>query len=161
MRVLAVDPGYERLGLAVLEKNPFDKKEKILFSTCFRTSSKDKHSDRLAQIKKEIECVVEKFSPKHLAIETLFFNKNVKTALAVAESRGVVVSIARSANLEVFEYSPQKIKIAVTGNGKSDKHSVIKMVQILINIPNKKMLDDEFDAIAVGLCHFSHIKNTN
>lgn len=153
MKVLSIDPGYERLGVAVLEKK--DNKEFLLYSDCFKTSPKEPHPDRLAKIQKEIELVIDKYKPDDLSIETLFFNKNVKTAMLVAEARGVIISTSRNKGLNVYEYSPQEIKISVTGDGKSDKTSVIKMVPLLIKIEKEIKIDDEFDAIAAGICHIS------
>lgn len=154
MKVLAIDPGYERLGIAIVEKQKGEK-ETLLFSECFKTSAKENHCDRLAKIQKEIEKIIKEYQPDDLAIETLFFNKNVKTALLVAEARGTIISTARNLDLEIYEYSPQEIKIAVTGDGGSDKTSVIKMVPLLIDIEKEIKLDDEFDAISAGICHVS------
>jgi len=157
MRVLAIDPGYERLGIAVLEKKGSGK-ENLLFSECFKTSSKEEHYDRIAKIQKRIEWVLGEYSPNDLSIETLFFNQNVKTALKVAEARGVVIAISRNFGLDIFEYSPQQIKTAVTGDGGSDKNSIIKMIPLLIKIEKEIKVDDEFDAIAAGICHISSKK---
>jgi len=159
MRVLAIDPGYERLGIAVLEKKETEK-EVLLFSECFKTSTKDEFYDRIAQIQKKIEDVIKTYCPEDLSIETLFFNQNVKTALKVAESRGVVIATSRNFGLNIFEYSPQQIKTSVTGDGKSDKTSVIKMIPLLIKIEKEIKVDDEFDAIAAGICHISSKKST-
>lgn len=158
MKIISIDPGYERLGIAILDK---EKKEKdsLIFSECFKTSSKDKHADRLAAVQKEISKLIEKFEPKELAIETLFFNTNQKTALSVAEARGTIIATAKNARLEIFEYSPQQIKIAVTGNGKSDKDAVMKMISLLIKSEQTIKYDDEFDAVACGITHLSYSKH--
>lgn len=160
MKILAIDPGYERLGIAVLEKgvkeNPV-----LIFSECFKTSAKEKHSVRLAKIQNRILEIIKKFGPSQLAIEELFFNTNQKTALRVAEARGVIIATAKNADLEVFEYKPQEIKVAVTGNGRSDKNSIIKMIPLLIKINTNVKIDDEFDAIACGLTHLAFFHRTN
>jgi crossover junction endodeoxyribonuclease RuvC len=153
MKVLAIDPGYERLGVAILEKQKQgERKPHLEFSTCIRTSPKDEHSKRLAEIHVQIETLIKQYSPTHLGIETLFFSKNVKTAIKVAESRGIILALAHIHNLKIVELSPQAIKVAVTGHGGSDKQAVIKMVPLLVDIKNRIKLDDEFDAIAIGLC---------
>ena len=152
MKTLAIDPGYERLGIAVIENLP-GQKENLVFSECFKTSTKDDHSVRLSQIQLEIRKIIKDYEPNHLAIETLFFNKNVKTGILVAESRGTVLSEAVSNGLKVFEYSPQQIKVAVSGYGKSTKDAVMRMVPLLIKINKEIRHDDEMDAIAVGLTH--------
>lgn len=154
MKILAIDPGYERLGIAVLEKIN-NQKEVLLFSECFKTDSKEPHHQRLSKVAFEIEKIIKEFSPEALAIETLFFSKNTKTALKVSEARGVIIERCSSNGLMIFEYSPQNIKIAVTGSGSSGKEQVMKMIPMLIGIPNTKKQDDEFDAIATGLTFFA------
>ncbi len=155
MRILAIDPGYERLGIAVLEKKGGSKKEELLFSTCFFTSKDLPHPTRLALVGKEIERVIKEYTPTQLAIETLFFSKNTKTALQVAETRGVILYQAAASGLKIHEYSPASIKIAVTGYGKSDKEHVIAMVSKLITLSKKIKYDDEYDAIATGITFFA------
>lgn len=157
MIILGIDPGYERLGIAVIRKER-NQKEELLYSECFKTSAKIPHPDRLFLIKEKISEVIKKYKPKHLSIETLFFNSNQKTALYVAESRGVIVAEAKFAGLKVFEYSPQRIKIAVTGYGKSDKNAVSKMIPLIIKINKKITHDDEYDAIAASLTCLSEEK---
>jgi crossover junction endodeoxyribonuclease RuvC len=158
MKIIAFDPGYERLGVAILEKNSFGK-DTVVHSECFKTNSKDEHATRLGQIADQIQEIIEKFSPTHMAIETLFFSKNTKTALKVAEARGVLLAICAQNNLIINEYSPQAIKIAVTGSGNSDKTQVTKMVGLITGINLDKKIDDEIDAIAVGLTCSASIKN--
>jgi crossover junction endodeoxyribonuclease RuvC len=154
MKILAIDPGYERLGIAVLEKVP-RQKEILLYSECFKTSAKIPHHERLTLIGNKIKEIIKKFEPKALATEKLFFSKNQKTALLVAEARGVILYAASSSGLEIFEYTPAAIKIAVTGYGRSEKRQIIDMVKKLIVVPKGKNSDDEFDAIAIGLTHFA------
>ncbi len=156
-RVLAIDPGYERLGIAILDKQkPGERKPSLVFSTCFQTSKKDPHPKRLAQIHLFLENIFKEYSPTHIGIETLFFGKNVTTAIKVAEARGIILALAEIYNLKIVELSPQAIKIAVTGHGSSDKDAVIKMVSLLVDIKKSIKLDDEFDAIATGLCVLAH-----
>ena len=154
MIILAIDPGYERLGLAVLEKLS-GKRETLLYSECFKTSSKIPHHERLSLIGDKVKEVIKKFSPEARATEKLFFSKNQKTALLVAEARGVILYAGSSSGLPIFEYTPIGIKIAVTGYGRSEKRQVIAMVKKLISVPENKNSDDEFDAIAIGLTHFA------
>lgn len=148
-RVLAVDPGYERLGLAVLEKNLG--KEVLLFSTCLQTPKNLPPEERLLMIKNETERIIKEFNPVYLAIEGLFFSKNKKTALMVAEARGVVLGVSAENNIPVSEINPLRVKIAVTGYGRSKKTDVFFMVRKLVKLPDKKMFDDEIDAVAIGL----------
>jgi len=153
MKIIAIDPGYERLGIAIIEKQ--NGKEILLYSECFKTSSKIKHEERLRLIGEEIEKIIKKYQPEALAIETLFFKTNAKTAMKVSESRGVIMYEAAKNGLKVTEFTPLQIKVAVTGYGKSEKEQVTSMVQKLIKIPKILKYDDEYDAIAVGLTFFA------
>lgn len=158
MRVLAIDPGYERLGVAILEKTD-SQKETLLFSDCISTPKSLSHPERIKHIGCAVETIIKEYSPEYLAIETLFFSTNQKTALKVSEARGAILFIATKSNMSVLEFTPQEIKVAVTGYGKSDKSAVIKMVSRLITIEKTIKYDDEFDAIATGLTFYSHFKN--
>ena len=159
MRILGIDPGFERLGVAILEKNKGDKKERVLFSECFKTSAKLEFPERLFLIGKEIKKIIKKFQPEILAIETLFFTSNQKTVMGVSEARGVIMYQALLNQIPVFEYTPLQIKIAVTGYGRGDKKQVTEMVTRLIKIEKEIKHDDEYDAIAVGLTHLASHRN--
>lgn len=159
MRILSIDPGYERLGIAILEKE--NSKENLIYSECFKTKSSDKHNVRLGLIQNKITEIIKEFKPKQLAIETLFFSNNQKTALLVSESRGVIIATSTNLGLEVFEYSPQAIKIGVTGYGKSDKNAVIKMIDMIIQPKKEIEHDDEYDAIACGITHLANSISTS
>jgi crossover junction endodeoxyribonuclease RuvC len=150
MKVLGIDPGYDRVGIAVIEKLP-SSKERVLHSECLQTSVKDDFYTRLGQVGAKIAEVIGEHSPDALAIETLFITKNQKTAMRVAEARGVIIHEAIRVKIPVYEYNPLQIKIAVTGHGGSDKDQVMKMIPLLVKIPVKKAVDDEYDAIAVAL----------
>ncbi|MEK7095466.1 MAG: crossover junction endodeoxyribonuclease RuvC [Patescibacteria group bacterium] len=150
MKVLGIDPGYDRMGLAVIEKNP-KQKECLIYSDCLQTSSKDSFYIRLEQVGSEISKIIEKYEPDILAIESLFITKNQKTAMRVSEARGVIMYEAIKHGIKVCEYTPLQIKVAVTGYGSSDKTHVIKMIPLLVKLPEKKARDDEYDAIAVAL----------
>jgi len=149
MRILSVDPGYERLGVAVIEKN--GSVETLVYSACFQTDKKLPYSDRLLKIGVEVARLIKKFNPDSFASESLFFAKNQKTAMDVAGVRGALFYIAKKHDLPVFEYTPLQIKMAITGYGKSDKKQITEMVTKLIKIDKQIKFDDEYDAIAVGL----------
>lgn len=154
MRILALDPGYDRLGIAVLER--VSGKEILLFSTCILTDKNAELTDRLLHIGNAVsECLL-LHSPNAVAIETLFFNKNIKTGIGVAQVRGIIIYLAKCAGCTVYEFGPQEIKVAVTGYGKSDKNAVIDMVKRLVKNAPTKALDDEYDAIAVGITALAH-----
>ncbi len=155
MRILGIDPGFERLGVAILEKNKGDRKEKVLFSECFKTSAKLDFNERLLLIGKEVKKIIKKFKPEILAIENIFLTTNQKTVMHVAEVRGVIIYEASLLGLKIFEASPPQIKIAITGYGKANKEQVMKMVKILVEVDSLVKSDDELDAIAIALTAFA------
>lgn len=159
MRVLAIDPGYDRIGVAILEKE-LGGKEQVIFSECFTTERKEYMVDRLTSLGLHTEELINIYAPDAFAIETLFFQKNTKTAMRVAEARGILIYTAKRSTIPVYEYNPGEIKVAVTGDGKADKTSVITMVHRLVQLSetDKKRHDDELDAIAVGLTHLAIVK---
>jgi crossover junction endodeoxyribonuclease RuvC len=153
-RVLALDPGYDRLGVAILERQ--SGKEVLLYSSCILTNKNESLTERLLEIGNAVETLLVTHAPDAVAIETLFFNKNIKTAIGVAQARGIIIFLAKKAGCSVYEFGPQEIKVAVTGYGKSDKNAVIDMVKRLIIGAPKTALDDEYDAIAVGITALAH-----
>ena len=151
MRVIGIDPGYERLGVAIMEKQR--DKNLVLFSSCLRTSKELTLSERYFKLGQEVQKLIEFWSPKSLAIEKLFFTKNQKTVMGVSETKGVIIYIAKSFGLRVYEYTPLQIKIAVVGYGKATKEQIVYMLNNILKIDKKESAryDDEFDAIAVAL----------
>lgn len=163
MRILGIDPGFERLGIAVLDKPAAARgsgvaRESVVFSECFKTSAKLEFSERLNLIGAEVKKIIKKYRPEALAIETLFLTTNQKTVMRVAEARGVALYEAAQAGLKIFEASPPQIKVAITGYGKSDKAQIIKMVKMLVKIDESKKSDDELDAIAIALTALAHLR---
>lgn len=156
MRILAVDPGYDRIGVAVMEHGDDSGKEKLLYSTCITTNKTATLPSRLQFLGSEFQKLLNEYTPTHIALETLFFNKNQTTGIAVAQARGILVYLGKESNCTVCEYGPQEIKVAVTGYGNSDKKAVTEMVKRLVPDAPKKGLDDEYDAIAVGITALAH-----
>lgn len=154
MKIISIDPGYERLGIAIIEKSK-NQKETLVFSECFKTSSKLPHNERLALIGDRISEIIKKHKPEQLATEKLFFAGNQKTALLVSEARGVILYTCTEKGLDVFEYRPNEIKIAITGYGAAQKKQMMDMTRKLIKIDSKINSDDEMDAIAIGLTHLA------
>lgn len=144
MRLIAIDPGYDRCGVAVFENGA------LLYSSCIETKRVDSHHDRLASIYATLCSLIDTWQPHHLALETLFFSVNKKTAIKVAEARGVAVLIAGIKNLSLIELSPQAVKLSMTGTGNADKKQLQKMVMLSFKLSSEKILDDEIDAIALG-----------
>lgn len=148
MRILGIDPGYDRLGIAVIEG---DSSRPTLIMSCCVQPKKGVREDRLAEVSKAISTAIAKYAPDALAIETLFFSVNKKTALGVAEARGAILAAAGITGLPVIECSPQQVKLAVTGYGGSQKSAVASMIPRLLTLSEKKRYDDELDAIAIGI----------
>jgi crossover junction endodeoxyribonuclease RuvC len=151
-RVLAIDPGYDRLGIAVIEGDP--SKPICVWSDTI-LPPKGLREARLAHVFSAVQKAIVDHSPSVLALESLFFTKNQQTGIGVAEARGAVLSAAGLVSLPVLEFSPQQVKLAVTGYGNADKKAILAMVPKLITLIEKKRLDDEFDAIALGIAALS------
>ncbi len=156
MRVLAIDPGYGRCGVAIIEKN--NGKESWIYSDCIETHATSPFDERLSIVADECARLLKIHTPDALAMERLFFNSNQKTAMHVAEVRGAILHVASSAGVPTFEYTPGQIKSATTGSGRADKKQVIAMVHLLLKIEKSIVHDDEYDAIAVGITHCAHAR---
>lgn len=157
MRIISIDPGYDRLGVSVLEKD-LKGKEVVLFSDCFLTDKKESLDARIFFLGQSVRKAIKEWSPTHMAIEKLFFSKNQTTVMKVAEVRGVVIYEASQASVMIHEFSPQDIKIAVTGYGKATKEQVTKMTEKILTLTPKKRLDDEMDALALGVTALAHLR---
>jgi len=153
MRILAIDPGFDRMGLAVLEGDP--SRPTHIWSDCI-LPPKGAPEERLACVHEAVALAICEYAPDRVAIESLFWStNNKKSALGVAEARGAVLSAAAEAGLSVSEHSPQQVKLAVTGYGNADKKAVASMIPRLLSLPPKKRLDDELDAIALAIAALS------
>ncbi len=148
MRVLAIDPGFDRMGIAVVEGDP--SKPQLVWSACVEPE-RGEPQERLATVFASVSRAFSSYTPDILAIETLFFSANRKTALGVAEARGAVLAAAGAARLAVRQYSPQEVKLAVTGYGGATKEAMIRMIPRIITLPIRTRRDDEYDAIALGI----------
>ncbi|MEO5646284.1 MAG: crossover junction endodeoxyribonuclease RuvC [Candidatus Paceibacterota bacterium] len=146
--ILAIDPGYDRCGAAIIKTGITSTVE---HSWCITTNKKESNAQRLAVIFKNVEEAITLYNPDAIALETLFFSVNKKTVMAVAESRGVIVVLAGLHGIPLIELSPQAVKLGMTGSGNADKTSVQKMVTMTLKIDISKKLDDEVDAIALGI----------
>ncbi|HEY4522154.1 MAG TPA: crossover junction endodeoxyribonuclease RuvC [Candidatus Paceibacterota bacterium] len=153
MRVLAIDPGYGRCGVAVLERSGV--KDVLIYSDCIETDAKSDFPDRLNTVVQECTRVLRAHKPHHVALEKLYFSTNQKTAMRVAEVRGALLSMAGAATIQVFEYSPNEVKSATAGYGSADKRAIASMIHALVKIDKMIRLDDEYDAIAIGVTHLA------
>ncbi len=149
MRIIGIDPGVAIVGFGILEDK--NKSLQLIDYGCILTSSKIKHPERLAQIAKDFKKLIIKYKPDILAIEELFFYKNVKTALKVSEARGVILAIAFANNLSIHEYTPLQIKQALTGYGRAEKKQIQDMVKAILSLKEIPKPDDAADAIATAI----------
>ena len=151
-RVMGVDPGFDRCGVAIVGR------EKLIFSTCLTTSPKLPHQERLLHLGDGLKAIIKQWRPEAIATEKLFFNQNVRTGLKVAEARVVILYEAARAGLPFFEYSPQDVKIAVTGYGKASKSQVEIMALRLLSLKTTPKHDAETDAIGLGITCLASVK---
>lgn len=158
MKIISIDPGYDRVGIAVLEKNTTEK-EVILFSCCITTDRKSLFYDRLKKIQHELGVIISKHKPEIMVMEELYFANNSPTALRVSEARGIISGEAIRKEIPIREIHPNHVKIAITGNGAAKKTDILFMLPKLIQLDTTGKIDDELDAIAIGIAFFAHFKH--
>ena len=150
MRIAGIDPRYHRCGWAVLEIA--NGGGMLHGSGTIVAESGQEMAQRLHLVAEGIDQLISLWQPDVMAVEELFFVKNVKTGIGVAQARGVVLQRAAAAGIRVHEYPPSMIKSQLTGSGNADKKQVEYMVRRLFDLPEDNQLDDELDAIAVAVC---------
>ena len=158
MIILGIDPGTRRVGYGLINK--IGNKEELIEAGILKITSTD-DSGALKETKIQVEQLIKKFKPKILAIEKLFFMKNQKTAMRVAEARGVIVLSGLENNLDVQEYSPNEVKAAVAGYGFADKKAILKMVKLILGQPALNIIDDASDALAIAILASQRAKVEN
>ncbi|MFA7277955.1 MAG: crossover junction endodeoxyribonuclease RuvC [Candidatus Gracilibacteria bacterium] len=151
MRILGIDPGTAITGYAILDTSGQTLTVRDL--GCITTDKKSTQAEKLVEISESLCELLEMWKPEEIAIEKLFFAKNVTTAVTVAQARGVILHTIQQRGLGHCEYTPKEIKLAVCGSGSADKKAVQKMVQILCNLKTIPQIDDAADAIAAAICH--------
>lgn len=153
MLILGIDPGTTAAGYALLENTAG--KSRVIIADLIRVHQKDDEG-RLVEIHKGVRGLIKQWHPEVLALERLFFAKNQKTALAVAQARGVILLTAALANLKVYEYTPLEVKKIMSGDGRADKNQIKKILGLTLpELKHFNARDDVFDAIAVALaCHY-------
>ena len=149
MKIIGIDPGFDRNGIAVIDRN--GSKDALLFSMLVQTDKKQEMSERLAVVAVEIERILFEYKPDLLIMEQLFMSKNVTTVIGVAGARGVILASTGTFGIPTREMGPMQVKLGITGYGKAEKSAVAMMVGKLITLPDRKMVDDEMDAIAIAL----------
>jgi crossover junction endodeoxyribonuclease RuvC len=151
MRVLGIDPGFGRMGWAVLEGNKA--KQVLVECGCLETSPDDSLNVRLEEIYDHVSELIKKYKTDEAAVEDIFYFKNQKTVIGVGQARGVILLAIVKNKVKCFNYTPLQIKRAITGYGQADKRQMQFMVRSLLGLKTKVKSDDAADAIAVGLTH--------
>ena len=151
-RILGIDPGTGILGFGVIE---IDAKNKayLVDAGVIRTPIKEDDAVRLQTIYEELSDIIMSTKPQIMSVEKLFFSQNVTTAMTVSQARGVVLLCGKQNGLDLFEYTPQQIKMAITGYGKADKKQMQEMVRVILGLKEVPKPDDCADAIAAALTH--------
>jgi len=147
---MGIDPGTAATGYGLIKKLP--DKLKIIDYGCIKTEAKFSTAERLKKIDQQLTKLIKKHKPKRIAVEDIFFFKNLKTAVKVSQARGVILSRAAQPKISVIEYTPLQIKQAVTGYGRADKKQVQQMVKVLLNLTEIPQPDDAADALAAAIC---------
>ncbi len=151
MIILGVDPGYDRCGWAVIES--IGNRFQPLAFDCLQTTKQDGKWLRLDRIRQHFVTLLEQYPVAAVAVESLFFSRNVSTALPVSEVRGLIFGVALAKQIPIFEYPPASVKLAVTGYGRAEKDQVTKMAVRLLGLEKIPKIDDTGDALAVALTH--------
>jgi len=151
MIILGIDPGVAITGYGVISYQ--GNKFKVIEYGAVLTEAKTELPQRLLKINDDITAIIQRFNPQVVAIEELFFNTNIKTAITVAHGRGAAIISAAKQNLPVYEYTPLQVKQAVVGYGRADKKQIQQMVKILLGLDEVPKPDDVADALAVAICH--------
>ena len=151
MRILGIDPGYDRCGFAIIEKKSSTSQFEVLDFGVITTNKNDIFQDRLCDIADDISEIIVKYSPTILAIEKMFWGANVNNAIRVAEARGVIEMLCRKSGCEIVEYAPTEIKSKLVGHGQAEKFQVQNVLKLRLGLSELPQPDDAADALAIAL----------
>lgn len=151
MKILGIDPGMAIVGYALIDIQ--DSRIELLTSGSIQTDKKLDDSKRLLEIYNDLSLIVEKYKPDCASVEQLFFFKNQKTIIPVAEARGVILTVLEKFKIPTYSYTPMEVKQVLTGYGRADKKEVEQMVKLILETNDLPKLDDTVDAIAIAICH--------
>lgn len=151
MRILGIDPGYGITGYSIIDY--IGNKFKLINSGAIKTDAKMSFPLRLSEIYTDLNKIIDEYEPDAISVEELFFNNNAKTAINVAQARGVILVVGCQREIPTYEYTPLQVKQAVVGYGRADKIQVQKMVKSILNVEKLPKLDDTTDSMAIAICH--------
>lgn len=149
MKILGIDPGTAIIGYGVIDSG---RKLELIDYGCIKTSADLSTADRLVVLNKELKKILKKYKPDAVAVEDIFFFKNLKTAIKVSQARGVILLTIAHLKIPIYEFTPLQIKQAVACYGRAEKIQVQKMVKALLNLKEIPKPDDAADALAVAIC---------
>lgn len=151
MRILGIDPGLAIVGYSILD---IEKNDNILVSSgSIQTNKNNTDAQRLFEIETDMQTIINNFKPDVASIEKLFYFKNQKTIIPVAEARGVILSVLQKNSIQIAEFTPIEVKQIITGYGRASKPEVAKIVEMSIKYNKLPKLDDTLDSIAIALCY--------
>lgn len=151
MRILGIDPGYGIVGWGVLDYDNLN--FRVVKYGAIRTAPDAPFDRRLTEIFRDMNSILEMFTPDCMSIEKLYFNTNITTGIAVAEARGVIRLSAALKNIPIYEYTPLQVKVAVTGYGRAEKHQMQEMTKNILRLKDVPKPDDTADALAIAITH--------
>ena len=156
MKILGIDPGLAIVGYGLIEIE--EDKIELLTSGSIQTDKNLPDSKRLLEIFEDLSTIIQKYQPDCASVEELFFFKNQKTVIPVAEARGVILTVLEKFQIPTFGYTPMVVKQVLTGYGRAEKKEVEQMVKIALEQEDLPKLDDTVDAIAIAICHSRSIR---
>ncbi len=159
MKIFGIDPGTATTGWAIVEE--IKKNPGLVACGCINTSKIKSDAERLVEIGKDVALLIKKYKPDEAAIEDLFFFKNLKTAITVAQARGVILYEIKKNNIPLFSYTPLQVKQALTGYGRADKKQIQEMVKNILKLKRIPQPDDAADAVAIAICHLNSRRMRN
>ncbi|MCK9579753.1 MAG: crossover junction endodeoxyribonuclease RuvC [Methanoregula sp.] len=151
MIVIGIDPGIARMGYGVIEVR--NRNAEPVCYGCIESGKDQPTGTRLLHIYNELAALLTKYPPAHIAVEKLFFSKNITSAMGVSEARGVILLLAEQQKIPVTEYAPNQIKQAITGSGRADKRQMQEMIRRLLHLDEIPKPDDAADGLSIALCH--------
>lgn len=157
LRILGIDPGFGRMGFGVLES--FGAGVKVCGFGCWETVKTEKFSSRIFYLAKETRRLIKEYQPDLAVLEELFFFKNLKTVIKVAQARGAIVLVMEEERVPLLELTPLQVKQSLTGYGRADKRQMQKIVQMILKLKEIPQPDDAADALAMALAGLSYFKN--
>lgn len=152
MIILGIDPGTALIGYGLINFEPRGQKSEAIDFGCFKTNPALSADQRLKELYVQLNKLIKKYSPQRMAVEDIFFFKNLKTAIKVSQARGVILLTAAINQIPLSEYTPLQVKQAITGYGKAGKIQVQKMIKLLLNLKEIPKSDDAADALAIAVC---------